>query len=112
MQVLGPRHGFLDKQGQLSQIMDVSATQQQQEQPGSQSDATSLVDPPTAAAAAGAAAPQPRYSLPALCLPADVLEWCRVQNISAMDFAKYRAHWEEEYTQVGPLMVVLMHIVC
>jgi hypothetical protein len=41
-----------------------------------------------------------RIDLTKLCLPTDDVEWCMTRGISPLDYAKYRAHWEEEYTQV------------
>mmetsp|Transcript_15551 Transcript_15551/g.26895 ORF Transcript_15551/g.26895 Transcript_15551/m.26895 type:complete len:505 (+) Transcript_15551:267-1781(+) len=58
MQVVGPRHAFLIKQGK----------------PG-------------------------KLQLQNLVQPTDDVDWCSAVGVSAIDYARYRAHFEEEYTQ-------------
>lgn len=30
----------------------------------------------------------------------DDVEWCTAMGVPVLDYSKYKAHWEEEYTQV------------
>jgi len=73
MQVLGPRHGFLDKAGKLGLL----AKQGEGGAPGAPA----------------------RLDLCRLADPVDDTEWCAVMGVPALEYRRYRAHWEEEYTQ-------------
>jgi hypothetical protein len=74
LQVLGPRHGFLEKQGKLGLLTK-----------GAMQDGADPV------------AHKPgMYDLAKLALPTDDVEWCLHNQVSIMDLSRYRAHWEHE----------------
>lgn len=77
--VLGPRHGFLFKEGKL----------------GASSPSSSSTTTTTATSSSSSGS----ELLARLARPLDDVDWAIKEGVPALDYARYRAHWEEEYTQ-------------